>query len=78
MGMKPTDILGVHTGGKASLKKNWTTYITPAKLEWIANTLGSPWTVSKDYGTLSLGKNVFGLIAGVFSKLASAISPQEN
>lgn len=54
MGMKPGDILGVHTGGKASLKKNWATHITPTKLEWIAETLGHPWNVYDDYRTLSL------------------------
>ena len=47
-------ILGVHTGGSASLKKNWGTYITPTKLRWIANTLGSPWRIIYDYSTLYL------------------------
>ena len=42
-GMKSHHILGVHTGGSASLKKNWATYISPAKLEWIVGSLGSSW-----------------------------------
>ena len=54
MGMKPSDVLGVHTGGSASLKKNWATAITSAKLQWIADSLGSPWSVSNDYKTLYL------------------------
>ena len=54
MGMKPADIIGVHTGGSASLKKNWATHITPIKLRWIAGTLGHPWVIHMDYGTLIL------------------------
>ena len=46
--------LGVHTGGSASLKKNWGTYITPTKLRWIADTLGSPWDIGNDHNTLYL------------------------
>ena len=44
----PTDILGVHTGGSASLKKNWATYITPTKFDWIANSLGNSGEVDTD------------------------------
>lgn len=44
----PTDILGVHTGGSASLKKNWATYITPTKFDWIANSLGNSGEVVTD------------------------------
>lgn len=54
MAMKASDILGVHTGGSSSLKKNWATYLTPAKLKWIADSLGSPWTIVNDYYTLYL------------------------
>ena len=54
MGMKPADIIGVHTGGSAILNKNWATCITPTKLRWIAKTLGSPWRVYEDHGTLFL------------------------
>ena len=53
-GGETTIILGVHTGGSSSLKKNWATYITPAKLKWIAAALGSSWTIGSDYGTLYL------------------------
>ena len=49
-----SQILGVHTGGSASLKKNWGTYITPTKLRWIADTLGSSWDIGNDHNTLYL------------------------
>ena len=42
MGMNPEDILGVHTGESVTRKKNWATYITPPKLEWIAAKFGKP------------------------------------
>ena len=45
-------ILGVHTGGSASLKKNWGTYITPTKLRWMADTMGSSWKIATEYDTL--------------------------
>ena len=48
MGMKPSEILGVHTGGNKVTKKNWATAITSAKLQWIANCLGTPWRVGND------------------------------
>lgn len=54
MAMKPRDIIGVHTGGSASLKKNWATYITPAKLRWIVGLLGGSWDLTDFYGTLFL------------------------
>ena len=47
-------VLGVHTGGSDSRKKNWATYLTQAKLEWIAENVGSPWKVMRDYNTLYL------------------------
>ena len=50
MGMKPADIIGVHTGGSDSPKKNWVTKITPTKLQWVAGTLGDPWVVHHYYG----------------------------
>ena len=40
-------ILAVHTGGSEIEKKNWGTHITPAKLRWMADTLGSPWKIHK-------------------------------
>ena len=43
-------ILGVHTGGSASLKKNWATYITPTKLWWIAKCMRKE--VGNDFSTL--------------------------
>ena len=36
----PGKIVGVHTGGKAALLKNWGTYVSPAKLHWINKVLG--------------------------------------
>ena len=51
-----SQILGVHTGGSASLKKNWGTYITPTKLRWMADTLGSPWHIINSYNSLYLIK----------------------
>lgn len=33
------DILGVHTGGSAAQRKNWGTYITSTKLNWIESTV---------------------------------------
>ena len=36
----PGKIVGVHTGGKCALLKNWGTYISPAKLHWINKVLG--------------------------------------
>ena len=59
MGRESSHILGVHTGGKASLKKNWATYISPAKLKWIADALGPSWTTYNDCGTLSLCTEAF-------------------
>ena len=57
MGMKASDVLGVHTGGSAALNKNWATYITPAKLQWIADVLGSPWKVVENNSTLYLSSS---------------------
>ena len=54
MGMKPADVIGVHTGASDILNKNWATRITPAKLQWIARTLGHPWMVYGEHGTLLL------------------------
>ena len=51
MGMKPSEILGVHTGWSNHLKKNQATAITSAKLQWIADSLGRPWRVGNDYKT---------------------------
>ena len=48
------EIIGVHTGGKVSLGKNWATAITSAKLQWIANCLGEPWRVGGDSNALYL------------------------
>ena len=56
MGMKPADIIGVHTGGSDFQKKNWATHITPKKLQWIAGELGHQWIVDSDYGTSFLRK----------------------
>lgn len=52
IGMDSTEIFGVHTGGSASLKKNWATYISPAKLQWIVDSLGSSLHILTSYGTL--------------------------
>ena len=54
MGMKPSEILGVHVGGSALLKKYWATAITSAKLQWIAESLGRPWRVRNDNKILYL------------------------
>ena len=48
MGMKPCEIIGVHTGGCDFQKENFGTYITPEKLEWIAEAIGSPWNIGVD------------------------------
>ena len=50
LGILKCEVIGVHTGGSDSLKRNWATYLTPAKLRWIANTLGQE--VHSDHGTL--------------------------
>lgn len=52
MAAQQPHILGVHTGGSASRKKSWGTYITPAKLKWIVSSLGDPWNIGNDWGTL--------------------------
>ena len=41
MGMTSRDIIGVHTGGSARLKKKWATYLNSTKIKWIAETLGT-------------------------------------
>ena len=46
LGQKSCEIIGVNTGGSAILKKKWGTFITPAKLKWIVESLGSPWKIS--------------------------------
>ena len=55
MGLEPIFcVIGVHTGGSSEKKKNWGSCITPEKLEWIRDSLGEPWKIYYEYGTLRL------------------------
>jgi len=42
-----SDLVGVHTGGSAVMKKNWGTFIDSDKLKWIAESLGGHWGVGE-------------------------------
>lgn len=42
-----SDLVGVHTGGSAVMKKNWGTFIDSDKLKWIAESLGGRWGVGE-------------------------------
>ena len=55
MGELRCEILAVHTGGHQIFGVNYATNITRAKLEWIQESLGIPWTIKHDdHGALYL------------------------
>lgn len=47
-------IIGVHVGGHPVTGTRWATYITPAKLSWIADQIGNPWHIFEENKTLFL------------------------